>query len=149
MTAKTHRAAVPGHSQYLQHSVSDCGQQWTFRREYGNRSSIHWYLLQFTLPGNWTADCINIFLFKYPFNLIASRTQLHFSDFYYFHYDSLPSHDRVLQLIMHCMEGILVCCQKNELDVSYFLHCKKWWKNHPLFNISIPFMVFWALPCSL
>lgn len=47
---------------------------------------------------------------------------------------------------MHCMEGILVCCQINEFDVSYFLHCKKWWKNHLLFNISIPFMVLWALP---
>lgn len=98
--------------------MSDCGQQWTFRKEYGNRSSLHCYFLQFTLPGNWTADCINIFLFKCPFNLIASWTQLHFSDFYYYHYDSLTSHDRVLHLIMHCMEGILVCCQRNEFRVS-------------------------------
>jgi len=48
---------------------------------------------------------------------------------------------RVLHLTMHCMEGILVGCQITEFDVSYFLHCKKWCKNHSLFTISIQFMI--------
>lgn len=128
-----------------------CGWLWAtvdIQGKYGYRSSIPWYFLQLTLPGSWTADCISIFLFKCPFHLIASWTRLHFSDFYYCHYDSLTSHDRVLHLIMYSMEGILVCCQINEFDVSYFLHCKKCWESHPLFNISIPFMVLWVLPCS-
>lgn len=127
--------------------MSQCGQQWIFRKEYGNRSSIHWYFLQCTLPDNWTKDCINIFLFKCPFNLIAFWTQLHIYDFYYYY--SLTPHDRVLHLIMHCMEWILVCCQITEFDVSYFLHCKKCCKNHSLFTIFIPFMILWALLCCL
>lgn len=41
----------------------------------------------------------------------------------------LTSHGGVLHWIMPCMEGILVCCQVNAFDISYFLHCKKWWKK--------------------
>lgn len=73
-------------------STSNCGQQWIFRKEYGNRSSMHWYFLQYTPPDNWIKDCIDFFLFKCPFNLIAFWTQLQFYDFFYYYY-SLTPHD--------------------------------------------------------
>lgn len=92
-------------------------------------------------------DCINIFLFKCPFNLNAFWTQSHLYDFYYYYYYSLTPHDRVLHLIIYCTEGILICCQITEFDISFFLHCKKWCKNHSLFTISLRFMILRVLLC--